>query len=80
MFEKQEWIARLLEKHGIATVFSIVLLAGGWRLADAHLAFLEKQSEQMTLQTQILSTIADAATRHEAKLAELRDVVLRSGK
>lgn len=78
----QPWWARILEKQGIATVFALMLLGGGWKIAEAHLDFIKQQNAQMVqqtrqmhLQTEILSTIAKSSTRQEMRLEDLHEAV-----
>ena len=78
----QPWWSRILEKQGIATVFALLLLGGGWKIAEAHLDFIKQQNaqmvqqtQQMQLQTRILSTIASSNTKQEMRLEELHHAV-----
>lgn len=64
----QPWWLRVLEHQGIATLFALILLGAGWRVAEVHLRFIEGQSAQMALQTHALSTISQSMARQESTI------------
>ena len=74
----QPWWARILEKQGISTVFALLLLAGGWRLGDAHLDFLEHQHGQMMIQTRTLAVIAESNVNQEKALSVLTTTLVNA--
>ena len=64
-------LARVLERQGIATVFALVFMAGGWQIAEAHLDFLNRQVKQMELQSKVLHAISMSNLQQEVKLDTL---------
>lgn len=73
----EPWWMTILKTQGIGTVFALILLIGGGRMAESiaskHMQFIDVNMRQVEVQTESLGEIAKSNRRQEDLLQEIRN-------
>ena len=75
--ENYPWWIKILDKHGIMTIFSLALLWAAYQLSERHFKFIDAQVLQSELQTRALDAIERNTGTNAELLRQLNNVMLQ---